>query len=118
MSISAQAAAAWTNRITEAGVLGYVKRISGYGAVDFITSIRSSDTLVETDLLSIVTDYETDRVDGTLIQGNDLKIICDSSVAISKDNTLKIGTDIYQIVSIRKVNFAGILVGYVLQART
>lgn len=117
MSISDAAKEAWTRNLSTIGVSGYVKRVSGFGDVGFVDSTRTGDSLVETDMLSIVAQYDRDEINDTLIQENDLRITSDSSVVLTKKDRLKIGTNTYKIESIREVNFSGTLVGYVTQAR-
>ena len=117
MSISAVAAEGWTRLLSSGGTLGHAKRVNGYGAVDFVTGTRAADTLVETDLISIVTDFATAEVDGTLIQQGDRMVTSDSTVDIADSDMLKIGETLYNIVSVRKVDFAGLVVGYKIHAR-
>lgn len=118
MTVSSSAKEAWTRNLNNSGTKGYAKLVSGYGTVDFESSTRSSDTLVETDLTAIVANYDANEL-GELIQKNDLRVTCDSSATIDQEDKIKIGTQdaLYRIVNKREVNFAGSLVGYVLQVR-
>ena len=117
MSLSATAADGWKRMLGSQSTVGHVKVISGYGTVGFVSGTRGTDTLVETSLTCIVTDFTSDEIDGTLVQANDRLVTADASVVIDAEKVLKIGGTTYNIVKVRKVDFAGVVVGYKIQAR-
>lgn len=117
-AITQTAKEAWSRLLSQAGTDGYVELVTGYGEVDVITGTRSTDTLVETSLKAIVSNYDASEIDGNLVMENDLRVTIDGTAIITKKDMIKIGDDdLYRIVSIRRVNLDGQLIGYKLQVR-
>ncbi len=76
-----------------------------------------SVTSVDTTVTGVVTNYPLMRVDGTLVQRGDLKVLTVSSVAPKAGDGLYIGTVEHDIIDVREVNPGGTVVVYAVQAR-
>lgn len=84
-----------------------------------VTLATTTGAATDTVLSAVVTRYNQNEIDGTLILATDLKIISDAVTTISKSDAdlIMVGGEAHRIVSIRKIDPAGTVLAYVIQAR-
>ena len=68
-------------------------------------------------LNAVVGTYNKKEMDGTLIMMDDVKVVADGDVVVSKDDQVLIGSDVFRIISVKEYNPAGVVLGYELQCR-
>lgn len=96
---------------------GHVSLRTATHTKDRVALTTSVGTATDTELNAVVTPYRKGEIDGTLIQADDIRVYADAEVAISKNDQILIGSDLFRIEGIREMNPAGTVLGYVLQCR-
>jgi len=76
---------------------------------------------VDTTTYGIIGSYRSYEIDGTLIQKGDYRLYVPAQglpSEITPDHEIKIGSDVQDVVSIKKINPGNVIVGYELQVRS
>ena len=84
---------------------------------DILTQERTDGTPVITPLVAMISEYDDNEIDDSLILEGDLRIDVYSGVIIDKTMRIDIGTATYRIINIKKVKPATKILGYQLQVR-
>ena len=84
---------------------------------DIITQERTDGIPVNTPLIAMISEYDDNELDDTLIVEGDLKLDVDSTITIDKTMRFDIEGDTYRIVNIKRIRPSSILIGYQIQVR-
>ena len=115
------------------GALGkemFTRLIGGYGnktevtltsfpasTFDILTQERTDGVPVQTLITAMISEYDENEIDDTVIVEGDLKVSVDSTTAIDKTMRIDFDGGTYRIVNIKKIKPSVELIGYQLQVR-
>jgi len=84
---------------------------------DIITQERTDGVPVNTPIIAMISEYDEEELDGTVIVEGDLKLDVDSTVIIDKTMRFDLDGGTYRIINIKKIKPSTVLVGYQIQVR-
>lgn len=80
-------------------------------------ALTSTSTETDVSIIAHVSTFDEGQRDGTRIRDGDIKVISDKDTVVEEDDSFIINSEEYQIMSVRAVNHAGTVLGYISRAR-
>jgi|TARA_R100000789_G_scaffold90199_1_gene87625 hypothetical protein len=113
-----EAAARLTKLLTTYGDAAaiQIKRVTG-ATKDRVAQTLTGGTSATTNIIGIVSKFNTDTFEGQRVQQTDKKVDVDNAFAPVLTDILMINSAEHTIVAIRTINMANEVIGYVLMGR-